>query len=276
MLRPFIVFLFAILLCSESFGQYHHRGYNDVFPSYGNFERRGWIFSPALTYMMPQLKDPSERVYFRGGEAYDIAYNPSGRMGVGLEVGRFHLIDNSNLISHLQLNMGLKVLRGVERFEASLVTENSSRADILKNEGAFSHSYATMSFIASNIMQFNRTGFVQNSLGINGDYRIAAATTYNNNGLPIDLATPSRFIFQANYSLGVGFRLTGNILIVPTIETPIVNIYEYDDLKSTLKIFNTRYRPFILRVSVYMLDNKKDRKCPSKKVKRKSVEKLFK
>ena len=275
MLRPFIVLLFVVLFCFDSVGQ-HHRGYNDVFPSYGNFERRGWIFSPALTYMFPQLKSPAQRVYFPGGESYDIDYNPAGRVGVGLEIGRFQLVDNSNLISHVQLNMGIKMLRGIERFEATLATENSARADVIKNEGVFSHSYATMSFVASNIQQFSRLGFVQNSIGINGDYRIGEATTYNRAGLPIELNDPSQFIFQANYSIGVGFRVSGNVLIVPTIETPILNIYEYDNLKSTLKIFNTRYRPLIFRVSVYMLDSKADRKCPKKKSKRKGIERLFK
>jgi len=275
MSRFFVTILFASLLGFQSFGQ-HYRGYNDVFPSFGNFERRGWVLSPSLTYMLPQLKAPSQRVYFQGGAAYDIDYNPAGRVGVGLEVGRFHLIDNSQLISHVQLNMGIKVLRGVERFQATLANETSSLPGVLQNEGAFSHSYATMSFAASNIQQFSRTGFIQNSIGINGDYRIASASTYNKAGLPIDLATPSQFIFQANYSLGIGFRVSGNILVVPSLETPIVNIYEYEDLKSTLKVFNSRYRPFILKVSVLMLDNKPDRKCPKKKVKRKTVEQLFK
>jgi hypothetical protein len=275
MSRLFAILVFTGLLSIQSFGQ-HHRGYNDVFPSFGNFERRGWIVSPALTYMLPQLKAPSERVFFPGGAAYDIDYNPAGRVGVGLEVGRFHVIDNSNLISHVQLNVGIKVLRGVERFEATLANETGLLPGVVRNEGAFSHSYATMSFIASNIQQFSRTGFIQNSIGINGDYRIGAASTYNKAGLPIDLATPTQFIFQANYSLGIGFRVSGNILIVPSVETPIVNIYEYEDLKSTLKIFNSRYRPFIFKVSVLALDNKPDRKCPKRKVKRKTVEQLFK
>lgn len=274
MLRIVATVVFASLLAFQSVGQ-HHRGYNDVFPSYGNFERRGWIISPAFTYMLPQLKAPSQRVFFPGGAAYDIDYSPAGKVGVGLEIGRFHVIDNSQLISHVQLNVGLKVLRGVERFEATLAREVGSLPSTIQNEGAYSHSYATMGFIASNIQQFSRTGFVQNSLGINGDYLIAAASTYNKNDLPIELEDPSQFVFQANYSLGVGFRVSSNILVVPTLETPIVNIYEYDDLKSTLKVFNSRYRPFILRVSVYMLDNKPDRKCPKKKTKRKTVERLF-
>ncbi|MCZ4408553.1 hypothetical protein O3Q51_07025 [Cryomorphaceae bacterium 1068] len=277
MSRLFILLVFASFLSVDGFGQYSHRQHQDVFPTHGNFQRKGWIVSPAITYMLPQLKNPSQRVFLPGGTAYDVAYNPAGRIGLGLEIGRFHVIDNSRLISHVQLNVGLKMLRGVERFEATLDPEtNTGGAAIISNEGVFSYSYATMSFAASNIQQYSKTGFLQNTIGINGDYRIASAMTYDTDNLPIELADPSRFIFQAHYRLGLGFKISSNILLVPSVETPILNIYEYDDLKSTLKIFNTRYRPLIFRLNVYVLDKKADRKCPKNKPKRKSVERLFK
>jgi hypothetical protein len=276
MSRLFIILVFASFLSAEGFGQYSHREHTDVFPTHGNFQRRGWIVSPAVTYMMPQLKKPSQRVFFPGGAAYDVAYNPAGRLGLGLEIGRFHVIENSRLISHVQLNVGLKILRGVERFEATLDEEtNPGGASNISNEGIFSHSYGTMRFAASNIQQFSKTGFLQNTIGINGDYRIAGVVTYNTDDLPIELADPTRFIFQAHYSLGCGFKLSSNILLVPSVETPILNIYEYDDLKSTLNIFNTRYRPLIFRLNIYVLDKKADRKCLKKKPQRKSVDRLF-
>lgn len=277
MFRLFILLVFVSFLSVDCFGQYSHRQHQDVFPTYGNYQRRGWVVSPALTYMLPQLKKPSQRVFLPGGTAYDVDYNPAGRVGIGLEIGRFHLMDNSRLISHIQLNLGMKILRGVERFDAILDEEtNPGGASLISNEGVFSHSYATMSFAASNIQQFSKTGFLQNTIGINGDYRIASAITYNTEDLPIELADPTRFIFQAHYSLGLGFRVSGNILLVPSVETPILNIYEYEDLKSTLNIFNTRYRSLIFKLQVLVLDKKADRKCPKRKPQRKSVERLFK
>lgn len=277
MLRFFVILVFTSFFGVESFGQYSHRQHQDVFPTFGNFQRRGWIVGPSVTYMLPQLKKPSQRVFLPGGVAYDLEYHPAGRVGVGLQIGRFHLIDNSRLISHVQLNVGIKMLRGIERFDATLDEEtNPGGASLISNEGVFSHSYATMSFAATNIQQFSKTGFLQNTIGINGDYRIASAVTYDRDNLPIDLADPTRFIFQAHYSLGLGFRVASNIILVPSVETPVLNVYEYQDLKSTLHIFNTRYRPLIFRLNVYVLDKKADRKCPKKQKGRKTVEKLFK
>lgn len=270
-----MVFVFFFGL--EAISQYSHRQHPDIFPTHGNYERRGWIISPAVTYMLPQLKAPSQRLFLPGGTAYDVAYSPAGRVGVGLEIGRFHLIESSRLISHVQLNLGLKVLRGVERFTATLdEATNPGGASSISNEGAFSHSYATMSFAASNVQQFSSSGFLQNTLGINGDYRFASSSTYNRANLPIDLSDPTAFIFQAHYRLGVGFKVSPGIILVPAVETPILNIYTFDDLSSTLSIFNTKYRPLIFRLNVYVLDKKPNRKCPKKKSGRKSVEKLFK
>jgi hypothetical protein len=277
MLRLFIILVFTTFLSVDGFCQNTHLQYHGVFPAHGNFERRGWIVSPMVTYMLPHLKKSSQRISLPGGTAYDVAYNPSGRLGLGMEIGRFHVIDNSRLISHVQLNVGIKVLHGIERFEATLDEEtNPGGTAFISNEGVFSHAYTTMSFAATNIQQLSRKGFLQNSIGINGDYRIASSVAYDKGGLPIELADPTRFIFQAHYSLGIGFKLASNILVVPSVETPILNIYEYDDLKSTLNVFNTRYRPLIFSIHVYVLDKKADRKCLKKKSGRRSVEQLFK
>lgn len=116
---------------------------------------------------------------------------------------------------------------------------------------------------------------MNNTLGINGDYRFADVYSYNEQGIPMNLNTPARFVFQAHYSIGLGFKLNQNMMVIPSIETPIVNFYEYDDLKSTLAIFNSRYRPLIFRITVLVLDNKPDRKCPKKVGGRKNKESLF-
>ncbi|MCH2215245.1 MAG: hypothetical protein MK086_08760 [Flavobacteriales bacterium] len=255
----------------------HSRRHQDVFPKFGNFQRRGWVVGPSVTYMMPPIKNPTQRVYLPGGTAYDIKYNPLGRVGYGLELGRFHVMDRSRLISHIELNAGFKMLRGQERFEASLDKEtNPSGISVLNGMGSFSHTYATLRFSIASIQQFSSSSFLQNSFGINADYRLASVSDYSDQGLPIELADPTNFLFQVNYSLGFGFKVSGNLIVVPSVETPILNIYEYNDLKSTLSILNTPYRPLVFRVNVMVCDKKADRKCPERKTKRKTIERLFK
>lgn len=276
MIRSLTILVLLLGLNLDMLAQYS-RSHQDIFPTFGNFQRRGWVVGPSVTYMLPPFKDPTQRAFFPGGAAYDITYNPAGRVGLGLEIGRFHVMDQSRIISHIELNAGFKMLRGIERFEATLDQEtNPGGTPLLNGEGSYSHTYATLRFSASNVQQFSSSTFLQNTVGINGDYRLASVSDYSDEGLPIELADPTTFLFQANYSLGFGFKISGNMILVPSVETPILNIYEYDDLKSTLAIFNTRYRPLIFRLNVMVLDRKADRKCPEKKTKRKTVERLFK
>lgn len=254
-------------------GQTSQKG--DIFPKFGNFERKGWIVNPALTYMMKPIKNAQDRIWLGSDTVYDVAYQAQGKVGVGLEIARFYAIDNSPVISYVDFAMGLKILRGVERFTATLDDPDRLNPYTRKGDGTFSHSYITASFNVTNSILLARSVFLNNTLGINGDYRFADVYTYNKQGIPMQLNMPERFVFQAHYSIGVGFKITPNMMLIPSVETPIVNFYEYDDLKSTFAIFNSRYRPLIFRLTILVLDNKPDRKCPKKVGSRKSKETLF-
>lgn len=262
-------FLFP-LFC---FGQAQQRA--DIFPKFGNYERKGWLVNPALTYLLRPMKNSQDRIWLGSDTVYDIAYQANGRIGVGLEIARFYAIDNSPLISYVDFSMGLKILRGVEKYTATLDDPDRLTPYTRKGDGTFSHSYITASFNATNSIPLSRFIFLNNTLGINGDYRFADVYTYNKQGIPMQLNNPERFVFQAHYSIGLGFKLNQNMMLIPSVETPIVNFYEYDDLKSTFAIFNSRYRPLIFRITILVLDNKADRKCPKKVSSRKSKETLF-
>lgn len=263
----FLIFTFFIpLFC---FGQYQPS--TDIFPSFGNYERKGWLVNPELTYMMRPLKNTESRVFLGSDTIYDIDYRASGKLGVGLEIGRFYAIENSRLISYVDFSIGAKILRGVERYEATLDDPDRQNVYTRQGEGTFSQSYVTASFNASNSIPIAKGIFLNNTIGINGDYRFAEAYTYNTQGIPTTLDDPTRFVFQAHYALGVGFKMNNRIMVIPSVETPIVNFYEYEDLKSTLGIFHSRYRPLIFRLTIMVLDAKADRKCPKKPKSRKKT-----
>lgn len=206
---------------------------------------------------------------------YDVLFNPRGKVGVGIELGRFYAIDNSRLISYIDFSLGLKMLRGVETFDATLDDPDRSKPYVLRGEGTFSQSYATASFNATNANKLTRKVSIHNTLGLNADYMFADVYEYNTNIFPLDLKTPESFVFQAHYKLGFGFDLGNNLMLIPSVETPLITLYQYDDLKSTLAIFNSRYRPLIFRLTILILDNKADRKCPKTNKPRKNKETLF-
>lgn len=248
---------------------------NDIFPKFGNYERKGWVISPSLTYMMRPFKQAQQRMYMGSDTVYDALYNARGKMGVGLELGRFYSIDNSRLITYIDFSLGLKMLRGVESFDATLDDPDRQKPYILKGEGTFSQSYVTANFNATNAQMISRKVAIHNSLGINADYRFAEVFEYNKNIFPMDLKSPESLVVQAHYKIGFGFHLGNNLMLVPSVETPLLTLYQYDDFKSTLEIFNSRYRPLIFRLTILVLDNKANRACPKINKRRKSNETLF-
>lgn len=254
-----ILFFFLPLVC---LAQYQPS--NDIFPSFGNYERKGWLISPELTYMLRPIKNNQKRIWLGSDTVYDVEYRAEGKVGVGLELGRFYAIENSRLISYVDFAIGFKMLRGVERFEAALDDPDRTNPYLVSGQGTFSQSYATASFNATNSIVLTDKMFLNNTLGINGDFRFAESYTYNNGGIAMEIMNPSRFIFQAHYSIGLGFIVSRNMMLIPSVETPLMTFYQFDDLKSTLGIFNSRYRPLIFRLTVMLLDNKANRKCPQK------------
>ena len=265
-----------ILLPVMVFSQQHLRKNRDVFPTQGNLERKGWIFSPAITYMAPPLKQANQRLSLGSDTIYDIAYRAAGKIGIGIEVGRFYAIDASRLISYVDFAVGYKSLRGTETFRAVLDDPDRSTPFFYDGEGVFTEQYLTASFNATNIRQFSDHTFMTNAIGINADYKLGENVFYNRRGLPIDQMMAPDLLSQVHYRLGFGFRVSPKFLIIPSVETPILTLYAFDQMKSTMAIFNSRYRPVIVRLNIMMFDNKSKRKCPPKGPgKRKSTETLF-
>jgi hypothetical protein len=238
--------------------------HRDVFPPFGNYERKGWIISPALTYTLRPLKNNQEILEVNDSQRYDIAYRAAGKMGLGMEVGRFYVMDNSPLISYVDISLGIKSFRGVERFEATLDDPTRVNPIVLRGDGNFGQTWATASFNAYRIHQLSDYSFIQNGIGLNADYQFARNIRYNDRGLPMELQNPGPFIFQAHYKFGFGMKVSPSKLIIPSIETPILTLHEWDNFQSTLLVFNSRYRPIIVRITVMMLDAKKGRECPGK------------
>jgi len=265
--------LIPFLMSTVALAQYQKQ--EDIFPSFGEYEKKGWIIKPSVTQTVGGFKDPVDRLWVGSDSVFDINYNTKGKTALGLEIGRFYAIENSRLISFVDFSAGVKLLQGAEEFEAVLDDPDRSTPYVLSGGGIFQHTYATASFSATNAKPLSRKIFLRNTLGINGDFRVQDKRDYNTRGMPIQQEYPTRFIFQAHYKIGIGITLTDNMILIPSVETPIVTFYEYDDMKSTLSVFRSRYRPLIFRLTLLILDKKPDRKCPSKKGKRKRNESLF-
>jgi len=232
----------------------------------GNYINKGWHLAPGFTYMFPstgnrsvfQLQENNTDTLYTGD------YKTGGRVGIYFEIGKLHLYDRK-IIKSLDYGIGFKSLKGRESFDGLVGVD--SIVSSLAYEANFKNSFITGFININNYLQLTDKTFLQNSLGLNADYRLINKT----DAIPdygSEAFYPKAFVGQLHYKFGFGFRAGTNLFIVPTIETPILGIYQWREGKSTLHYFNSEYRPFIVSVRFFWLKDRPTRDCvgaPDKK-----------
>ena len=77
--------------------------------------------------------------------------------------------------------------------------------------------------------------------------------------------TPSnteRLLISFHLKLGYGMKFQNRLFIIPTLETPILKLKQWEGGKSTYGILNSRYRPMLLKVRILWLKRSNKSDCP--------------
>jgi hypothetical protein len=226
------------------------------------YKNTGWFISPGITYMLPVSRNENLTSYFDATDGLDTAYsggfNRAGKIGLYLEAGRHKFLTERSLINHIDYGIHFKMLRGRENFSG--ITNTGIGFAPIESASKFSDSYVGAFFNASNILQISNRYWIQNSLGANVDYRII---TRHITGAPFgaDWQYPSPLLGQLHYKIGFGWKPEPGIYIMPSIETPILNVYPWESGKSTIPYFVGRSRPFIITIKIQWLSKSMGRKC---------------
>lgn len=230
------ILITLILLCSikMSFSQFYGRKNQPLMDLNGTYSMNGWFFSPGLTYMLPN------KIKWLGGqENPDI--NPRGRIGLYLELGRYHIFpEGGAFFNYMDYSIAFKRLSGSEIDRG--------------NKKIFRQNYLTGNFNINNIIQLSDRTFLQNSLGVNLDFRLWQRSSPE--------PTNKKLLFSLHYKFGFGLKLNETLFIIPSIETPIVNFREWDKGRSTYQLYNSRYRPLILSFRFLWLRRPSKGDCP--------------
>jgi hypothetical protein len=253
--------LLAVLFAWPSLGQgLMQRKRPELIPLDGKARRIGWYLAPGATYTLARFKDREEEVFRNADTSFSAVYDPNGRFGLYLEGGLAWYVRDPVVVDYLDLGIAYKNLRGAEN-STGLLQRGDSLASIL-GEGVFAERLLTVHFNANKFIQTRDYQFVQLSLGANLDYRLGASHTYTGFTLPGSQELPPDLWTQVHVKLGYGFKATGNLLVIPALETPVFSFMPTDQGMGQVQWFSSRYRPLILSVRFLWLRGRKGFDCP--------------
>ncbi len=226
-----------------------------------NFKLSGWYVGAGATYTF-SLPSNTEQNFQIGNDTLLTAnFKASGNPGFLIEAGRFTMT-YSKLIPYIDYGISFKQIRGTQDYTGYfLESDNQDTVLISQSTASFSNYYISAHFNANNAIRVSEFGFIQNSLGLNIDYKVIETIKGTAPMFPSSTASSEAFIVQLHYKLGYGFRLDKKHYLIFTLETPILTAYPWDDGKSTIAIFDSRYRPILFSVRLMFLNNNSRPDC---------------
>lgn len=263
-MKKSLTFVFFFLFAITSFSQkIYQRKKEPLVDLNGHYKLGGWQFAPGLTYTLTRFKNKEETLYNANDTLYNTTFDPGGRLGLYFEFGRYKIFKYGTWINYMDYSLAFKQIKGKEKFEGEMLQESSSTAIMTTDgKGKFGYSYLTGNFNLNNIIQISDYRFIQNSIGINADYRLITNTKYEGNTVFQQQNTPTSFMAQLHYKIGYGIKWNDKLFIIPSLETPILNLYEWDNFKSSFFNFSSRYRPLIFTIRIAWLKKSNGLDCP--------------
>lgn len=229
----------------------------------GRYKLSGWHFAPGVDYTLTRFTNEEETLLERNDTLYTGTFDPGGKFGLYFEVGRYHLFKYGVLFNYLDYSLAYKAIKGTEEFTGNMVIESTgSSLGVTEGSGVFKHKYLLGNVNVNNIIPLGSYTFLQNSIGLNIDFRFSDKRPYDGSTFAHQQADPSRLLAQLHYKFGFGYKINEKWFIIPTLETPILNLFQWDKFKSTDPMFSSRYRPIILTIRLAWLSKSKPGDCP--------------
>lgn len=255
-----------------------------------NLRNFGLQFQLGPTYLMTKLNKNNvwqEADIATDGFRGNYMFDPYGKLGAYGEIGLFHfpkkrsklsLALKTVLVSYYDYGIGFKYFRGGETINVNL-TDGAGNITSSKDSSynfANGNVYGRFSIhknIHFKIHREKTNFFLDNSLGLNFDYRVLEnSDNYNWPYLSNKAQYYKPFHAQLHYGLGLGFRLKRGSYLIPGVRLPILG-YQTAIQPSTggknnyfgrpsMHWFSSRYWPILFHVKYMFVFEKKTKGCP--------------
>ncbi len=242
----------SFFLSFSVFGQYKRKP-SDPFPKPPRFAQNGWFLAPGGSYTLHNYKTTN-----LAENNFGVLSNitPKSKIGYYLEGGRYKLTNRLYFIRYIDYGLSIKNIRGAEDFL------NADPLGTLVSNGTnnYADHSASIFFNANNVIPISDKWFVQNTLGVLGEYVFIA--NRNNLNLFRDYTYPDRLRGEFTYKFGMGYKYSNYLLIIQSIQTSLLQLYPWQNLTLTLPFFQSWYKPVFFSLRFVFLRNPKAKKCP--------------
>lgn len=248
-MKIYLVIL-TLLLSSFSFAQMRkERG--DVFPLDRELRKSGFFIAPGATYFLGY--NQSNRQLDTLNTVTTFESTSKGKVGGFLQFGWFHSFENNRLIDYIDFGGSIKLLRGritTEVTESNILTNQTTTSESVLD---FNDSHLGLFFNITKAIPISKNTFLSNSIGINYDNRVIEGGDYSGTQNTVFIDYPPFGVTQLHYKIGFGFRAAKNLLIIPSIETPILTLIPSENSSPSFAYSDQKFQPILFSLQFLFL-----------------------
>ncbi len=228
--------------------------YKDIMPYSPQYKMSGWFFGPGATYMLTPFVPINKKFDETDVSRYDVKLKALGRPAAYAEIGRYHMLPYWKVFKYMDYGISYKGLRGRESSEGQYVTlpnETPIAGTFNSTSGTFGYHFAEAFVNFNHNWRLGKYNFLQHSLGANAGYAFNA--NFGGGTVAPETMNPGKISAQLHYKLGFGIKRRGNWILIPALETPILNLMPFEPPRSATGFFGSRYRPIIFSLRVLLM-----------------------
>lgn len=221
----------------------------DLFPLGREYRRAGFYINPELTYLLPIGTSSYSKT--QDTLNYDFDVSGSGKLGYGIELGYFYSFKKPRLIHFIEGGIGYRKFSGKADHQGTLRIPSDTIN--FNSENKINVSLGQVSIRATHVKQLKRYSFISNSLGVNVNYLVNEKYERSNT-YPSQFDTfVGKFSGQIHYQIGFGYRVSKHVVLIPSLETTLLQVYSFDEIRSGFDFFSHGYQPLIFKLRVLLL-----------------------
>ncbi len=242
--KKLLLGFFAVTLSITAWSQLA----KDIFPLKREFKNGGFYFAPQATI---SFGNKEEGNYSTVDTSYNYEVIGRGKWGYGIELGWFHSFEKPRLIHFVEGGIAYRLFKGAAEHNGELSSPIGSQT--FASDNTFDAQLLVASLRAVNVKQLGVNSFLTTAIGANFNYKIADKYSRSETYPLNDEVFLKQSTAQLHFQLGIGFRVSKKVLLVPTLETPLVTAYPLDKLNPAFPFFNANYHPLIIGLKFMFL-----------------------